>query len=68
MWAALPTPILKVLHMTWTRTTELFHGRLSGVPEPRVPLGGRKTGSMFAQETLFGPLFPSLRRDVPVSL
>jgi hypothetical protein len=62
MWAALPTPILKVLHIDVNKDDMNYSmGDYLAYLSRGVPLGGRKTGSMFAQgDAILGPLFPFL--------
>jgi hypothetical protein len=61
-WAALPTPVLKLLHIGVNKDEMNFSmGDYLAYLSRGVPLGGRKTGSMFAQGmAIMGPLFPIL--------
>jgi hypothetical protein len=60
VWAALPTPILRVLHIKVDKDDMNYSiGDYLAYLSRGVPLGGRKTGSMFAQgQAVMGPLFP----------
>jgi hypothetical protein len=61
-WAALPTPVLKALHIGVNKDEMNFSmGDYLAYLSRGVPLGGRKTGSMFAQGmAVMGPMFPFL--------
>jgi hypothetical protein len=61
-WAALPTPLLKLLHIGVNKDDMNYSmGDYLAYLSRGVPLGGRKTGSMFAQgAAIMGPLFPIL--------
>ena len=61
-WAALPTPLLKLLHIAVNKDDLNYSmGDYLAYLSRGVPLGGRKTGSMFAQgQAIMGPLFPIL--------
>ena len=61
-WAALPTPILRFLHIHVNKEDmEYSMGDYMAYLSRGVPLGGFKTGSMFAQgQVILGPLFPML--------
>jgi hypothetical protein len=61
-WAALPTPLLKALHIGVNKDDMNYSmGDYLAYLSRGVPLGGRKTGSMFAQgEAIMGPIFPML--------
>ena len=61
-WAALPTPLLKLLHIGVDKDDMNYSmGDFLAYLSRGVPLGGRKTGSMFAQgQAIMGPLFPIL--------
>lgn len=61
-WAALPTPVLKLLHIGVDKEDMNYSmGDYLAYLSRGVPLGGRKTGSMFAQgQAVLGPLFPIL--------
>jgi len=61
-WAALPTPLLRMLHVGVNKEDmDYSMGDYLAYLSRGVPLGGRKTGSMFAQgEAIMGPLFPIL--------
>jgi len=60
LWAILPTPILKQLGIHIDKQDLNFSmGDYLAYMARGVPLGGRKTGSLFAQgEIVFGALFP----------
>ena len=60
LWAILPTPILKQLGIHIDKQDLDFSmGDYLAYMARGVPLGGRKTGSLFAQgEVVFGALFP----------
>jgi hypothetical protein len=60
IWAILPTPILKTLGVAVDKADIDFSiGDYMAYLSRGVTLGGRKTGSMFAQgEVILGPLFP----------
>jgi hypothetical protein len=59
-WAALPRPLLSALHIGVHKDDlEYSMGDYLAYLSRGVPLGGHKTGNMFAQGiALFGPLFP----------
>ena len=61
-WSGLPTPVLHALHINVDKDDLDFSmGDYLAYLSRGVPLGGRKTGTMFAQGiALFGPLFPFL--------
>jgi hypothetical protein len=61
-WAAMPTPILKALRIGVDKEDLNYSmGDYMAYLSRGVPLGGRKTGSMFAQgAAIMGPLFPIL--------
>ncbi|MGA2189764.1 MAG: hypothetical protein ABSH33_14620 [Steroidobacteraceae bacterium] len=61
-WSALPTPLLKALHIGVNKDDMNFSmGDYLAYLSRGVPLGGRKTGSVFAQGmALMGVLFPIL--------
>jgi hypothetical protein len=61
-WALLPTPVLRVLRIGVNKDELQFSlGDYLAYLSRGVPLGGRKTGSMFAQGwAVMGPLFPIL--------
>jgi hypothetical protein len=61
-WATLPTPILKLLHIGVDKEGLNYSmGDYMAYLSRGVPLGGRKTGSMFAQGgAVLGPIFPIL--------
>jgi hypothetical protein len=61
-WASLPTPLLYALHINVDKEALGFSmGDYLAYLSRGLPLGGRKTGTMFAQGiALFGPLFPFL--------
>ncbi len=61
-WAALPTPVLRFLHIGVNKDDLNYSmGDYLAYLSRGVPLGGRKTGSMFAQgAAIMGPLFPIL--------
>jgi hypothetical protein len=61
-WAAMPTPILKLLRIGVDKEDLNYSmGDYMAYLSRGVPLGGRKTGSMFAQgAAIMGPLFPIL--------
>ncbi len=61
-WAALPTPLLRFLHIGVDKDDMNYSmGDFLAYLSRGVPLGGRKTGSMFAQgQAVLGPLFPIL--------
>jgi hypothetical protein len=60
LWAILPTPVLKQLGIHIDKEDLDFSmGDYLAYMARGVPLGGRKTGSLFAQgEVVFGALFP----------
>jgi hypothetical protein len=60
LWAILPTPILKLLHISIDKADLNFSiGDYLVYLSRGLPLGGRKTGSVFAEGiALLGPLFP----------
>jgi hypothetical protein len=62
IWAALPTPVLKFLHIGVDKDDLNYSmGDYLAYLSRGLPLGGRKTGSMFAQgQAVLGPLFPIL--------
>ncbi len=61
-WAGLPTPALRALGIDVNKADLDFSmGDYLAYLSRGIPLGGRKTGNMFAQGiVLFGPLFPFL--------
>jgi hypothetical protein len=61
-WAGLPTPLLHALGVHVDKQDLDFSmGDYLAYLSRGIPLGGRKTGNMFAQGiVLFGPLFPFL--------
>jgi hypothetical protein len=61
-WAGLPTPMLHALGVEIDKDDLDFSmGDYLAYLSRGIPLGGRKTGNLFAQGiTLFGPLFPFL--------
>jgi hypothetical protein len=61
-WSALPTPLLKALHVGVNKDDMNFSmGDYLAYLSRGVPLGGRKTGSVFAQGmALMGVLYPIL--------
>jgi hypothetical protein len=61
-WAELPTPLLKRLGISIDKDSlQNSMGDYLAYLSRGVPLGGHKTGEMFAQGmALFGPLFPCL--------
>ena len=61
-WAVLPTPLLGLLGIGVDKDEMNYSmGDYLAYLSRGVPLGGRKTGSMFAQgEAIMGPLFPIL--------
>jgi hypothetical protein len=61
-WASLPTPMLHALGVQINKDDLDFSmGDYLAYLSRGIPLGGRKTGNMFAQGiVLFGPLFPFL--------
>jgi hypothetical protein len=61
-WATLPTPVLRFLGIGVDKDDLNYSmGDYLAYLSRGVPLGGRKTGSMFAQgEAIMGPLFPIL--------
>jgi hypothetical protein len=61
-WSALPTPLLKALHIGVNKDAMNYSmGDYLAYLSRGVPLGGRKTGSMFAQGmAVMGVLFPIL--------
>jgi hypothetical protein len=62
IWAALPTPVLRFLHIGVDKDDLNYSmGDYLAYLSRGLPLGGRKTGSMFAQgQAVLGPLFPIL--------
>jgi hypothetical protein len=60
LWAILPTPVLKQLGVRIDKENLNFSmGDYLAYLARGVPLGGRKTGSLFAQgQVVFGALFP----------
>ncbi|HLZ99366.1 MAG TPA: hypothetical protein VKP66_15640 [Steroidobacteraceae bacterium] len=61
-WASFPTPVLRALGISIDKSDLDFSmGDYMAYLSRGIPLGGRKTGNMFAQGiVLFGPLFPFL--------
>jgi hypothetical protein len=61
-WAGLPTPMLRALGIDINKgDLDFSMGDYLAYLSRGIPLGGRKTGNMFAQGmVLFGPLFPFL--------
>jgi hypothetical protein len=61
-WASLPAPLLHALHINVDKDALGFSmGDYLAYLSRGIPLGGRKTGTVFAQGiALFGPLFPFL--------
>jgi hypothetical protein len=59
-WAILPTPVLKLLGIHIDKDDLNFSmGDYLAYLARGIPVGGRKTGSLFAQgQVVFGPLFP----------
>jgi hypothetical protein len=68
VWAVLPTPILRALHISVNKTDlEFSMGDYIFYLSRGIPLGGHLTGSIFAEGiTLFGPLFPFLYAGICV--
>jgi hypothetical protein len=60
LWSILPSPILKRIGVHIDKDNLQFSmGDYLAYLSRGVPLGGRKTGSIFAQgQVMFGPLFP----------
>ena len=60
LWAALPGPVLRILHINVDKDDLGFSmGDYLGYLSRGLPLGAHKVGSMFAQGTVtLGPLFP----------
>ncbi len=60
LWAALPTPVLKLLHVSINKDDMHFSvGDYLGYLSRGQPLGSYRTGSVFAQGlVLFGAVFP----------
>jgi hypothetical protein len=62
IWATLPSPFLRLLHIGVQKEDINYSmGDYLAYLSRAVPLGSRKTGSMFAQgQAIMGPLFPIL--------
>jgi hypothetical protein len=69
-WAGLPTPILHAMGIDIDKDDLDFSmGDYLAYLSRGIPLGGRKTGNMFAQGiVLFGPLFPFLYAVICLAL
>ena len=69
-WAGFPTPVLHALGINIAKEDLSFSmGDYLAYLSRGVPLGGRKTGNMFAQGiALFGPLFPFLYAIICLAL
>ena len=69
-WASLPTPLLHVLGINVDKDDLSFSmGDYLAYLSRGIPLGGRKTGNLFAQGiALFGPLFPFLYAVICLAL
>jgi hypothetical protein len=69
-WASLPTPMLHALGVQINKDDLDFSmGDYLAYLSRGIPLGGRKTGNMFAQGiVLFGPLFPFLYAVICLAL
>jgi hypothetical protein len=61
-WAVLPEPVLDLLHIKLDKEGLTYSmGDYLAYLSRGIPLGGHKTGSMFAQgQALLGPIFPIL--------
>ncbi|MDP9064561.1 MAG: hypothetical protein M3O06_01700 [Pseudomonadota bacterium] len=62
LWAALPTPLLNLFHVGVNKDNMMYSmADYLAYLTRGVRLGGRKTGSMYAQgDAIMGPLFPIL--------
>jgi hypothetical protein len=69
-WAGLPTPVLHAMGINIDKDDLDFSmGDYLAYLSRGIPLGGRKTGNMFAQGiALFGPLFPFLYAVICLAL
>jgi hypothetical protein len=69
-WAGLPTPLLRALGVDVDKDDLDFSmGDYLAYLSRGLPLGGRKTGNLFAQGiALFGPLFPFLYAAICLAL
>jgi len=69
-WAGLPTPLLHAMGIDIDKDDLDFSmGDYLAYLSRGIPLGGRKTGNMFAQGiVLFGPLFPFLYAVICLAL
>jgi hypothetical protein len=69
-WAGLPTPLLHAMGIDIDKDDLNFSmGDYLAYLSRGIPLGGRKTGNMFAQGiALFGPLFPFLYAVICLAL
>jgi hypothetical protein len=69
-WAGFPTPVLNALGVNIDKDDLGFSmGDYLAYLSRGIPLGGRKTGNMFAQGiALFGPLFPFLYAVICIGL
>jgi len=69
-WAGLPTPVLNALGIPIDKDDLNYSmGDYLAYLSRGVPLGGRKTGNMFAQGiALFGPLFPFIYAAICIPL
>jgi len=69
-WAGLPTPLLHSMGINIDKDELDFSmGDYLAYLSRGIPLGGRKTGNMFAQGiVLFGPLFPFLYAVICLAL
>jgi hypothetical protein len=69
-WAGFPTPLLRAMGINIDKDDLGFSmGDYLAYLSRGIPLGGRKTGNMFAQGiALFGPLFPFLYAAICLGL